>query len=369
MKRLPLWMLLAILPALTLCGACAWEPRYEPIAKEELLIGCVYYGEPLDQSWSGNHAAAARRLLRDLELNESQLLERWNVDGQNCGVALEELAQAGCQIIFCTSFDHEPAMLAAAERYPDVQFCNCSGYLATAGDLHNAHNYYGPVAEARYVAGVAAAEQSAGGRLGFIAAYPNAECVSGLTAFFLGARSVNPDIAMEVIYLNSWSDARAEQRAAQELIDRGADVLSNHTDSGEPLRLMAELNHVCCVGWNAAPEPATAQLTRIICDWSVYMEYAVNCLLRGEPIDKDWRGGLAEGACAVAPLNRELADAAAQVRADAAQDSLISGELAVYAGPLYSPEGELLLEAGETYQEPCSAPGWDRLVAGITVLE
>lgn len=120
-------------------------------------------------------------------------------------------------------------------------------------------------------------------------------------------KSVNPDVTMDVIYANSWNDPTAEAQAAQALIDRGCDVLGQHTDS-TATQTTAEAAGVWGVGYNsdmigAAPN---ASLTSAIWDWSIYLEYAVNCVVNGEPIDTDWSGGMAEGVCDISPLNEAI---------------------------------------------------------------
>ncbi len=364
----PLGLLLALALAALLLSACAWEPEYAPVAQAELKIGCVYLGEPGDTGWSDSHSQAAQQLLADFGLAESQLLEAWQADQHNISQILGQLAEAGCQIIFCTAPELEPALLAAAAAYPEVRFCCCGGYLALAGELANAHDYFPQLAEARYAAGAAAARVSAQGRLGFIAAYPNSEAISGISAFLLGARSVNPQAVLEVIYTYSLHDAGAEEAAAQELIDRGAEVLANHTLDSGAMGLVAAVNKVAWLGWNGEAVANEAMLADLRCDWSAYMAYALDCLVQGEAIAPDWQGGLAEGFLTLTPLNPALAGPEDQALVDEIAAGLAQGQIQVFAGPLYGRNGQLLLSAGESYQEPCSAPGWNQLPLGVTVL-
>lgn len=362
-KLLVLCALLAVL-----AGGCAWEPLQEPVAREELLIGCVMLGADTEQGWNAAHSAACDALLDELGLSGHQLLMRYGVNDTETAITqLTRLAERGCQLIFVTSYDLEPAMLEVAKSYPKVQFCACSGYLAPGSVLENVHDYFGHIEQARYLAGMAAALSSDSGRLGFVAAFPSPECISGMTAFFLGARAVDPDISMEAHYTYEWSDAEAERQAAQQLIDRGADVLSHHSDDPEPLRLICKLNGAAFIPYNSGIEDSGVVLTAVGWDWSVYMAYAARCVIAGEPIAVDWRGSLADGACTLAPLNTELAGEGAEARLQAARAALQAGEVQVFSGPLYAADGRQLLAAGEVFVEPQSAPSWVDIVDGIIV--
>ena len=61
--------------------------------------------------------------------------------------------------------------------------------------------------------------------------FPIPEVVRGINAFMLGARSVNPDAEIRVIWVNSWYDPGKEREAADTLLSQGADVVTHHTDS------------------------------------------------------------------------------------------------------------------------------------------
>lgn len=129
-------------------------------------------------------------------------------------------------------------------------------------------------------------------KIGYVGAFPFAEVISGFTAFYLGARSIVPEVTMTVKYVSSWSDATAEGNAAQALCDEGCVLISQHSDNTTPATV-AQQNGVFHVGYNndmtgIAPE-ASLLSSRI--DWSVYFEYVFDCLVNGETIAKDWTAG------------------------------------------------------------------------------
>ena len=208
-----------------------------------------------------------------------------------------------------------------------------------------------------------------------MAAYPFAEVISGYTAFYLGAKSVNPDVTMEIMYTNSWNDPTVESQVAKALIDRGCDVISQHSDSTAPATT-AEENGVWQVGYNndmieAAPE---ASLISARIDWGIYVTEAVQHMIDGTEIPTDWCKGYADGAVYLSPLNTNIAAEGTQEAIDAAIEQLKAGELHVFAGPLtgVSPDGQTIeIPEGDYYheQEEQSAPSWQYIVEGCTAVE
>mgnify|MGYP000823382406 CR=1 FL=1 len=151
-----------------------------------------------------------------------------------CDTALRELVEAGCNIIFATSFGFEDYVKEVAAEYPDIQFCHATGFQASDSGLDNFHNYFASIYEGRYLAGIAAGLKTETNKLGYVAAHPFAEVISGYTAFYLGAKSVNPDVTMDIMYTNSWNDYRTEKKYARELIDEHCIIISQHSDTTGP---------------------------------------------------------------------------------------------------------------------------------------
>lgn len=233
-----------------------------------------------------------------------------------------------------------------------------------------------------YLAGIAAGLNTKVNKLGYVGAKPFAEVISGFTAFFLGARSVNPDVTMEVIYTNEWSSATLEAQAAQALIDMGCDVISQHSDTTSPATT-AEAGGVLHVGYNNDMIPAApnASLISARIDWSHYMKYALECMMSGEPIATDWTQGWAERTVYLSPLNTAIAAEGTQEAIDAAAAKFDDGSLHVWQGPLYDSEGNpaqimswdgssvVYTFSDEVYEEPNSAPQFNAIIEGIHINE
>ena len=339
----------------------------EGIPKDEIKVGFVHISDPSDMGYTYNQDLGTQEMQEALGLSDDQIINKYNVaEDASCDTALRELVDAGCNIIFATSFGFEDYVVEVAREYPDVQFCHATGYQAKDAGLDNFHNYFASIYEGRYLAGIAAGLKTESNKLGYVAAFPFAEVISGYTAFYLGAKSVNPDVTMEIMYTNSWNDPTVESQVAKALIDRGCDVISQHSDSTAPATT-AEENGVWQVGYNndmieAAPNA------------SLISPRIVQAMIDGEEIPVDWCKGLADGAVYLSPLNENIAAEGTQEAIDEAAEKIKSGELHVFAGPLkgVSPEGEEFEVAeGEYYheQEEASAPSWLYIVDGCTVVE
>ncbi|MDD3570778.1 MAG: BMP family ABC transporter substrate-binding protein [Lachnospiraceae bacterium] len=382
-KLFALLLMGAMVFGLAACGTNSGKPAAsEPAAEagkegtgitaESIKVGFVHISDPSDMGYTYNHDLGTKKMQENLGLKDEQIINKYNVtESSECDTAIRELVEAGCNVIFCTSFGFEDYMLAVAEEYPDVQFCHATGYKAADSGLENVHNYFTSIYEARYLAGIAAGLKTQTNKLGYVAAYPYAEVISGYSAFYLGAKSVNPDVTMDVMYTNSWNDPTTEAKVAQALIDGGCDVISQHSDSTAPATT-AEANGVWQVGYNADMIDAApkASLISARSDWSIYLTYAVQSVIDGKSIDVDWCKGYADGAVYLSPLNTEIAAEGTQEAIDKAAKAIADGTLNVFEGPLTDVDGKEVVAAGDHYAESSekSAPSWSFILKGINIL-
>lgn len=387
MKRvLTLFVIMAMLFSMAACSTGTPKPSDKPaattgIAKEDLLIGFVHISDPSDKGYTYNHDLGTWAMVKALGLKEDQVINKYNIgEAEGCTTAIDELIEAGCQIIFATSYGHGDYMKEAAIANPKIQFCHATGDMAVNANLDNFHNYFTSIYEARYLAGIAAGmklNELGENKLGYVAAFACSEVVSGYTAFYLGAKSVCSDATMDVMYTNSWNDPIVEAQVAQTLIDGGCKVISQHSDSTAPATT-AEANGVFQIGYNADMISAAPKASIISArsDWSIYLKFAVQSMIDGTKIPTDWCQGLAEGAVFLSPLNTDIAAAGTQDAIDTAAKSIKSGDLHVFAGPLsgtgtnWGTEGSIEVAAGEWFHESekQSAPYWYYIIDGINVL-
>ncbi len=324
------------------------------IAKEDLKIGVVHILDPSDQGYTFNHDLGAKYMIEKLGLSEDQYIPKFNINDQDSAAtrsAIQELVEAGCQIVFTTSFGYGDPTAEMAKEYPEVQFCHATGVGAHFAELPNLHNYFAKIHEARYLGGIAAglkAKEIGNPKLGYVAAVPYAEVISGYTAFFLGAQSVYPEVTMDVIYLGSWGEAQKEKEIAERLINSGCGVISQHSDSVTPA-VAAQDGGAFHVGYNndmvsAAPK---ASLLSARINWGIYMTEAVQNVIDGTEIPVDWGHGIVEGAADtgaayLSPLNTDIAAEGTQEAIDAAIADILSGNNKIFQGALVDKDGKPL---------------------------
>lgn len=372
-------------------GSETTEPATGGIAKEDLKIGVLHILDPSDQGYTYNHDMGTKYMCEHLGIDyDTQVVNKFNIDDQDPAAtqaALKEMIQAGCQIIFATSFSYGSQVVEIAMENPDVQFCHAAGFDAHDADLPNLHNYFAKIHEARYLAGIAAgmkATEIGNNKLGYVAAYPYAEVISGFSAFYLGAQSVNPDVTMDVIYIMSWGDAIKEAEVAQTLIDGGCGVISQHSDNVAPATI-AEKNGAFHVGYNNDMVPAApkASLLSARINWGIYMTYAVDSMINGTPIAVDWSEGIESGAAYLSDLNTAIAAEGTQEAIDAATKE-IEGGLMIFSGHLLTPDGkdaEITNFDGDVIytfdadssnfaeSDEKSAPAFNAIIKGINVID
>jgi len=322
-------------------GPSVDNPPAGGVSKEDIKIGVVHIGPLADQGYTYNHHIGALGMIENLGLREDQYIPKFDTgtDAAAVTAAINELVQEGCHIIFATSFSYQFQMIEAAAENPDVIFAHATGFNAIGSGLDNYSNYFAKIHEARYLGGIAAGLKTETNVLGYVAAHPFAEVISGYTAFFLGALSVNPDVTMQVIYIDSWGDPPLEQQVAERLIQLGADVIAQHSDSMTPA-LAAEAGGVWHVGYNndmreTAPN---ASLLSPRIDWSIYMTFAVQHVLNGTQIPEDWGEGLASGAAYITGLNDSIVAPGTAAAIEDARIAIIGG-FEVFSGHLLDHEG------------------------------
>lgn len=352
-------------------GAGETKKTGESVTKDDIKIGFVHISDPSDMGYTYNHNLGTEKMAKELGISEDQIINKFNIpESAESETALRELAEEGCNIIFATSFGFEDFVLEVAPDYPEIQFCHATGYKAADSGLDNVHNYFGEIYQARYLSGIAAGLKTETNKIGYVAAMPYAEVISGYDAFYLGAKSVNPEVEMLVMYTNSWNDPTKEAQVAQALIDKDCDVIGQHCDSTAPATT-AEKNNVFHVGYNsnmidAAPK---ASLTSAVWDWSVYLEYAVNSVLEGKEIDLDWSKGLKDKVVDISELNEAIIADGTEEKIEEAREKIVSGDWDVFTGPLKDNKGKEVVKEGETFIEERSAPTFDHVLEGISVVE
>ncbi|WP_306027458.1 BMP family ABC transporter substrate-binding protein [Stappia sp. MMSF_3263] len=311
-------------------------------AADKLKIGFIYVGPIGDHGWSYQHNQGRIAIEEEFgDQVETVYIENVS-EGPDAERAIERLARDGAGLIFTTSFGFMNPTVKVAKKFPDVKFEHATGYKRA----DNLSTYSARFYEGRYIIGQIAAKMSKSGTAGYIASFPIPEVVRGINSFMLGAQSVNPDFKVKVVWVNTWYDPGKEADAAKALLDQGADVIAQHTDSPAPLQVAEERG---AIGFGQASDMINfapkAQLTAIVDDWSVYYKGRVKAVLDGTWKSEDVWGGLAAEMVLMAPytnLPEDVAKAAAET-----QEKIRSGEFHPFTGPIFKQDGSQAVGEGE----------------------
>ena len=289
---------------------------------EPLKAAWVYVGPVSDHGYSFQHDQGRKAAEAAFGDKLQTTFVESVPEGADAERVINQLAKDGNKLIFSTSFGFMNPTLKVAQRFPDVKFEHATGYKRA----DNVSTYSSRFYEARAVLGTIAGKMTKSGTIGYVASIPIPEVVSGINAFTIALRKVRPDAQVKVIYVNSWYDPGKEAAAAKALIDQGADVIAQHTDSPAPVQT-AEERGVWCFGQSSDMTRFGPKhhLTGVIENWNEYTVAEVKAVLDGSWKSHDTWGGLASGMVKLAPFNpampKDVVEAADKVR-----DDIIAGK-------------------------------------------
>ena len=333
--------IVALVLALVLCLTAA-ASLADGIAKEDIKLGIITLHDE-QSTYDKNFIDSAKQAAANLGLAEDQVIIVSGIpESDECRQKALDLVDEGCNIIFADSFGHEDFMIEAAKEFPEVTFAHATGTKAHTENLANFHNAFASIYEGRYLAGVAAGlklnEIKAAGNLkgevpmmGYVGAFTYAEVISGYTSFYLGAKSVCPDVIMKVQFTGSWYDEIGEKAAAEALINAGADLISQHADSmGAPTACeSAGIPNISYNGSTVDACPNTFIVASKI-DWAPYFEYLVNQTIAGEEIKTDWTGTIETGSVVLTDVNEAAAAEGTVAKIEEVKAELLAGTRKVF---------------------------------------
>ena len=348
-------MLLALVMVFALC-ACGSKTEDGDKA-ESIKVGFICLHDE-NSTYDKNFIDAAKAACKNAGLSEDQYIIKTNIpEGQECYNAAAELVDAGCNVVFADSFGHEDFMIQAAKDFPKVQFCHATGTKAHTEKLSNYHNAFASIYEGRYLAGVAAGmklqqlidegtikpEEAV---IGYVGAFSFAEVISGMTSYFLGARSVCPSVTMKVQFVGSWSDATEESNAASALCDLGCKLISQHSDNTTPAT-MAQSKGAFHTGYNNDMTGVAPDASIIGCriDWTNYFVYAIESVANGQEFDQDYCYGYDHGDVVLTELNEKIAAPGTAEKLAEVEAGLADGSIKVFDTSTFTVEGETLTSA------------------------
>lgn len=324
------------------------------ISKDDIKVGVIHLSDPSEGSgYTYTHDLGIQGMQQNLGLSDEQIVRKINVadsDADATREAIKECIDEGCNIIFTTSWGYMETTAEMAEEYPDIYFSHGTGYLSNG---KNFNNYFGRIYQARYLSGIVAGMNTTTNKIGYVAAMgsDNSEVTGGIDAFAIGIYSVNPDAQVYVKVTDSWYDPDAEKAAAEQLLDMGCDVITQHCDTSYP-QTLAQERGVYGIGYNSdmSKEAPDACLCSVIWNWSAYYTSAVQSIIDGTWDGSNYYGGMNENLVGITELADFCADGTAE-KVKEAKKQILSGEIGVFDGVIETNEGTTVGEEGKTLDD------------------
>ncbi|HWK83448.1 MAG TPA: BMP family ABC transporter substrate-binding protein [Caldimonas sp.] len=352
------WGSLAAIAALSGCGkkeettpAAATPPPASaamaaapaPAASGPLKIAFAYVGPVGDGGWTFAHDNARKALEKELgDKIQTSFVEKVP-EAADAERVFRDMASQGNKLIFGTTFGYMEPMLKVAADLPDVKFEHATGYKTAPNmNVYDSRTY-----EGAYMAGVIAGGMTKTNTLGVVGSIPIPEVIRNINSFTLGAQSVNPKVKTKVVWVNEWFNPPKETEAAQSLINGGADVLMQNTDSSAVLQTAGKAGKYA-FGWDSdmTAYAPNAHLASSIINWAPYYIKTTKDALAGT-----WKGdqhswwGVKEGAIDIVSISDKVpADVKAKV--DQVKAGLKDGSFVIWKGPITNNEGKEVLAAG-----------------------
>jgi simple sugar transport system substrate-binding protein len=350
------WSSLAATAALVGCGkkeeaapaapaaSAASVPAVAASAPAKLKIAFAYVGPVGDAGWTFAHEKGRRAVEAEFgDRIETTYAE--NVpEAADAERVFRDFVGQGNKLIFGTTFGYMEPMLKVAADSKDVKFEHATGYKTA----ENMRTYDSRTYEGAYMAGVIAGRMTKSNVLGVVGSIPIPEVIRNINAYTLGAQTVNPKVKTKVVWVNKWFDPPKEGEAAQSLINQGADVLMQNTDSSAVLQT-AEKAGKYGFGWDSPMGKfgRNAHLGSAIINWEPYYKKAVKEALDGtwKTGDNTW-WGVKEGAIDLVEVSDKV-PAESREAVEKVKAGLKDGSFAIWKGPIVTNDGKEVLKQGQ----------------------
>jgi len=331
------------------------------MAEDKTKVGFVYVGPIGDGGWTHEHDKG--RLAVEAEFGDKveTVYVESVAEGPDSERVMTQMALDGADLIFTTSFGYMDPTINVAKKFPKVKFEHATGYKQS----ENVATYSARFYEGRAIQGHIAGSMTKSNIVGYIGSYPIPEVIRGINSAFIHARKVNPDVQFKIVWAYTWFDPAKEADAAKVLIEQGADVVLQHTDSTAPQAAAQEAGNVITFGQASdmaqyAPMP---RVSSIIDDWAPYYVARTKAVMDGTWTTGNTWDGIGAGMVGIG----EISDAVpANVKAEALalKASLADGSYHAFTGPLNKQDGSEFLAAGATADDGTLA-GMNFYVEGI----
>ena len=328
----------------------------------DVKVGFVYVGPIGDGGWTYEHDKGRLAVEKHFGDRVETIYQENVPEGADAERVMTTMAMQGADLIFTTSFGYMDPTINVAKKFPNVKFEHATGYKRS----DNVSTYSARFYEGRAIQGHIAGKMTKTNKVGYIASFPIPEVIRGINSAYIHAKKVNPNIEFNIIWVYTWFDPAKEADAAKALIDQGADVVLQHTDSTAPQAAAKEAGNVITFGQASdmgeyAPMP---RVSSIIDDWAPYYVARTQAVLDGSWESVDTWDGIGPGMVGIG----EISDAVpADVKAEALamRNAISDGSYHPFTGPIKKQDGSDWLGAGETSDDG-TLLGMNFYVEGIT---
>ena len=328
MKKL-LSILLVLAMTTTIMVGCGGKDSEKSNDEKSLKVGVILFGDNQD-NYTKAHIDGNLDAAKEVGIDSENIIVKYNVKEDNCAKTAKELIGNGCSLIISNSYAYQDALNKVAKDYSDVNFVAMSGDYAAISGNNNFYNAFTSIYQAKYVSGVVAGlkikelkeqkkipkkdfDKDKNVKIGYIGEYPDAEEVSGYTAFYLGIKSVYDKVSMKVSYTEKRYAPNKEASVAKKLIKDNCLIIGQKTDSTEAASTIQKAKDdgttVYIVGHNTSmlDVAKNATLTSSISNWKVYYKELLKDVMAEEDIPQDWAEGYSVDAVSISELGPEVA--------------------------------------------------------------
>ena len=393
-KRYALCLITCIVMTLCMFGI----HRFTKTKEKHIKVGFIFVGDEITPYT--NNFIKARNHIKEMYGDGIECVTIYNVTEGQLEKPLQKLIDEGCNYIIAASYGYGPDVKVKAKQYPGIQFCVPTGDNANEKPvLSNYHNCFGEIYQGRYVCGKVAGmkikqmidekiitkEQA---KIGYVAAFPLPEVISGYTSFYLGVRSVVPEAVMTVKYTNTWSSYSLEKQAAKELVDEDCVVISQHSDTVGPAAICENAQRdipVYHVGYNQSMTDIAPTRSLVSCsvDYSSYFEQSVYALLHDKKIEdcidgrtykQDAMAGVDKGWVRILDINEAIVPKGTKEMVEDTIEKIEKGKLEVFSGPftgvsVFDPDDKIDLNTPYKENANLSSPSFCYVLDDVINIE
>ena len=331
------------------------------LADDPTKVGFVYVGPVGDGGWTYEHDQGRKAVVAEFGDKVETVYVENVAEGPDAERVITQMALQGADLIFTTSFGYMDPTINVAAKFPDVRFEHATGYK----QAENVATYSARFYEGRAVQGTIAGNMTKSNIIGYIGSYPIPEVIRGINSAYIHAKKVNPDVEFKIVWVFTWFDPAKEADAAKVLIEQGADVILQHTDSTAPQAAAQAAGNVITFGQasDMAEYGPLPRVSSIIDDWAPYYIARTKAVMDGTWTSGNTWDGIGAGMVGIGEIS-DAVPADVKEAALAMKAALADGSYHAFTGPINKQDGSAWLAEGEVADDGTLA-GMTFYVEGI----